>query len=155
MINSIIKGISKIFGDKSEKDIKEMKPLVDEINRYFEQYKGLSNDELRGKTIEFKNRIADFLKEIDAEIAELRYRTEGGELNIEETEGIFNEIDKLKKKRDEELEKVLKQILPEAFAVVKETARRYTENAELEVTATDNDRDLAARKGNVRIEGNK
>lgn len=155
MINSIIKGISKIFGDKSEKDIKEMKPLVDEINRYFEQYKGLSNDELRGKTIEFKNRIADFLKEIDAEIAELRHRTEGGELNIEETEGIFNEIDKLKKKRDEELEKVLKQILPEAFAVVKETARRYTENAELEVTATDNDRDLAARKGNVRIEGNK
>ncbi len=155
MINSIIKGISKIFGDKSEKDIKEMKPLVDEINRYFEQYKSLSNDELRGKTIEFKTRIADFLKEIDAELAELKTTSEGSDLNIEDTEGIFSDIDKLKKKRDEELEKVLKQILPEAFAVVKETARRYTENNEIEVTATDNDRDLATRKGNVRIEGNK
>jgi preprotein translocase subunit SecA len=155
MINSIIKGISKIFGDKSEKDIKEVKPLVDEINRYFEQYKSLSNDELRGKTIEFKARIAEHLKEIDAEIAELKHRTEGGELNIVDTEGIFSDIDKLKNKRDEDLEKILKQILPEAFAVVKETARRYTENNEIEVTATDNDRELAARKSNVRIEGNK
>jgi preprotein translocase subunit SecA len=155
MINSIVKGFSKIFGNKSERDIKEMKPLVDEINRHFDQYKNISNDELRGKTLEFKSRIADFLKDIDAEIAELKTRAEGEDVDIALTEEIFNDIDKLKKKRDEELEKVLKQILPEAFAVVKETARRFSENTQITVTATENDRNLAARKANVTIDGDK
>lgn len=155
MINSIIKGISKIFGDKSERDIKTMKPIVDQINGYFEQYKSLSNDELRAKTTEFKNRIAEHLKSIDDELTELKTRAEAEGVSINETEDIFNDIDKLKKKRNEELEVVLQKILPEAFAVVKETARRFTENTSLEVTATENDRNLAARKANVTIEGNK
>jgi preprotein translocase subunit SecA len=155
MINSIIKGISKIFGDKSERDIKAAKPRVDEINSYFEQYKSLTNDELRAKTTDFKNRIADYLKDIDSEIAKLKEQTENPEISIEETESFYGEIDKLKERRDEELEKILDEILPEAFAVVKETARRFTDNEVLEVTANDNDRELATKKTNVKIEGDK
>lgn len=155
MINSIVKGISKIFGSKSERDIKGMKPLVDEINQWFEQYKTLSNDELRAKTTGFKQRIAEYLTDIDNELAQLKERADDAAVTIEETEEIYGKIDKLKKKRDEELEKVLQEILPEAFAVIKETSRRLTENTELVVTATANDRDLAARKGFVRIEGDK
>ncbi len=155
MINSIIKGISKIFGDKSERDIKTMKPLVDEINGYFEKYKSLSNDELRAKTTEFKSRIAEHLKGIDYELTELKSRAEAEGVSIDETEAIYNDVDKLKKKRNEELEVILQKLLPEAFAVVKETARRFTENTSLEVTATENDRNLAARKANVTINGDK
>lgn len=155
MINSIIKGISKIFGDKSERDIKTMKPLVDEINGYFEKYKSLSNDELRAKTTEFKSRIAEHLKGIDDELTELKSRAEAEGVSIDETEAIYNDVDKLKKKRNEELEVILQKLLPEAFAVVKETARRFTENTSLEVTATENDRNLAARKANVTINGDK
>ncbi len=155
MINSIIKGISKIFGDKSERDIKTMKPLVDEINGYFEKYKSLSNDELRAKTTEFKNRIAEHLKSIDDELAELKTRADAEGVSIDDTEDIYNEVDKLKKKRNIELEVVLEKILPEAFAVVKETARRFTDSTSLEVTANENDRELATRKANVTINGDK
>ncbi len=155
MINSIIKGFSKIFGDKSERDIKAIKPKVDLINNYFEQYESLTNDELRAKTADFKARIKEYLQDIDNEISQLKERAEVPDISIDETENIYNQIDALKKRRDEELEKVLEEILPEAFAVVKETARRFTENEELEVTATDNDRDLAAKKANVKIEGDK
>jgi preprotein translocase subunit SecA len=155
MINSIIKGFSKIFGDKSERDIKVLKPKVDLINNYFEQYNSLTNDELRAKTADFKARIKEYLQDIDNEISQLKERAEVPDISIDETENIYNQIDALKKRRDEELEKVLEEILPEAFAVVKETARRFTENEELEVIATDNDRDLAAKKSNVKIEGDK
>ncbi|HYG17114.1 MAG TPA: preprotein translocase subunit SecA [Bacteroidia bacterium] len=155
MLNSLVKGISKIFGDKSQRDIKQLKPIVDEVNRHFEQYKSLSNDQLRAKTADFKNRIAEYLKDIDAELDELKTRAENPEISIDETQEVYGAIDKLKKKRDEELEKVLKEIMPEAFAVVKETSRRFTENTELVATATDFDRELSTRKNNVRIDGDK
>lgn len=155
MINSIIQSISKLFGNKSQRDIKELLPRVEKINAWFEQYKKLSNDELRAKSSEFRKRIADHLAEIDAEIAALLQQVEDNPaMRIEEKEDLFRQKDKLDKSRNEKLEEILDQILEEAFAVVKETARRFTENSEIVATATDFDRELAVRKKNLKIVGN-
>lgn len=149
--------ISKIFGgNKSEKDVKKILPRITEINRFFAEYQSLSNDALRGKTIEFKKRIADHLAVITKQIEEKKTAAE--ELPVEEINQrdlIYKEIDELKKDKDKQLEVVLDQLLPEAFAVVKETSRRFKENAELECTATELDRALAVKKDNVIISGDK
>jgi preprotein translocase subunit SecA len=146
---------SKIFGgNKSEKDIRHILPLVDEINQHFSATQSLSNDELRGKTQEFKARIDEHLRPINNQIAELSAKAEA--LPFSEIQGkdvIYQEIDGFKKKRDEQFEEVLKTILPEAFAVVKETARRFKDNEEVAATATDLDRDLSVKKEHIRIEG--
>jgi preprotein translocase subunit SecA len=146
---------SKIFGgNKSEKDIKHILPLVDEINQYFSAFQSLSNDELRGKTQEFKARINEHLSPINSEIAELSAKAEALPFNeIQGKDVIYQEIDGLKKKRDEQFEEVLKTLLPEAFAVVKETARRFKDSTEVVATATDLDRDLSVKKEHIRIEG--
>ncbi len=155
MIDSIIKGISKVFGNKSDRDIKELLPRVERINQHFESYSSLSNDELRAKTAEFRARIADYLSEEEAEIRDLRNKAnENTEMELHEKQELYDRIDKLKKERNEKLEKVLDDILEEAFAVIKETARRFKENSEIVVTASDFDRDLAARKDFLRISGN-
>ncbi|HEX3933857.1 MAG TPA: preprotein translocase subunit SecA [Puia sp.] len=147
--------LSKLFGgNKSEKDIKTITPMVGEINRHLEACKSLTNDELRAKTGEFKSRIAEHLKEMDARIAQLNQQAE--ELPFSEINGkdvIYQEIDKLKKDRDKEIEEVLEELLPEAFAVVKETARRFKDNAEMVATATELDRNLSIRKEHIRIDG--
>src|SRR3984957_12974975 len=147
--------LSKIFGgNKSEKDIKGIRPVVEEINKYFVSYKSLTNDELRAKTSEFKARIVEHLTEIDTKIAELNKSAD--ELPFNDIGGkdvLYQEIDKLKKDRDEEIEEVLKTLLPEAFAVVKETARRFKENAEMVSTATELDRNLSIKKEHIRIDG--
>jgi len=147
--------LNKIFGSKSERDIKQIQPLVDQIKAEYAKLSSLSNDELRGKTLELKAKIAEALAEIDKEIAALRTKAEDSSLAIHDKTEIYDEVDKLIKDRDKELEKVLLDILPQGFAVVKETARRFTENKTIEVTATDFDRELAARKPNVKIEGDK
>ena len=144
--------IKKIFGTKYDRDVKKYNPIVEEINEYFKEYGSLSNDELRNKTIEFKERITDHLKDIDAEINELKENANTEE-DILVKEEIYDAIDELIKERDENLEVVLNQILPEAFAVVKETSRRFAENDFLEVKATQHDRDLAAVRPNITIEG--
>ncbi|MBI1222095.1 MAG: preprotein translocase subunit SecA [Bacteroidetes bacterium] len=155
MIDSIIKGISKVFGNKSDRDIKEVLPRVEKINAHYESYKNLTHDELRAKTAEFKSRIADYLSDTEDEIKKLKERLETElDMDLGVKEDIYNQLDKLKKDRNEKLEKVLDMILEEAFAVVKETARRFKENPELPVTASDFDRDLAARKDFVEIRGN-
>ena len=143
------------FGaNKSEKDIKRILPLVEEINQHFSAFRALSNDELRGKTVEFKARIKDHLSELDEKIAELNANAEALPFNdINGKDVIYQEIDELKKKRDEEIEVILKELLPEAFAVVKETARRFTENTEIVAGATELDRSLAVKKEHIRIEG--
>lgn len=147
--------LTKIFGSKSERDIKALQPLVTQINEEYAKLSSLSNDELRHKTIEFKATIAEALAEIDAKIADIKLKAENHEISLHEKTAMYDEVDALGKERDVELEKVLLQIMPAAFAVVKETSRRLSENEQLEVTATQFDRDYAARKSNVKIVGDK
>lgn len=147
--------LSKLFGSKSERDIKQIQPIVEKVKQEYAALASLSNDELRALTLDFRLKIKEGLSSIDANVSELKEKAENPELSISEKTAIYDEVDKLGKERDKELEKILMDILPQAFAVVKETARRFTENAHLEVTATDFDRQLAARKPNVVIEGDK
>jgi preprotein translocase subunit SecA len=148
---------SKLFGgSKSEKDVKKIWPRVAEINQHFAFYQSLTNDQLRNKTTEFRQRIQDHLKDIDAEIADANKRAEELPFNdLLGKDAIYQEVDKLKKDRDKKIEEVLDEILPEAFAVVKETARRFKENKEIISTATDLDRDFSVVKDYIRIEGDK
>jgi len=149
--------ISKLFGSKKDKDVRELQPLVDKINSFYASYVSLSDDELRGKTAEFKNRIREYLTEADEEIAGVNKQITDPETS-EDTdlkERLYALLDRLKKARNKALEAVLLEILPEAFAVVKETARRWTENKQMVVIATDLDRDLAVHNSNIRIEGDK
>ena len=147
--------ISKLFGgSKSEKDVKKIDHLVAVINGHFNSYKGLSNDELRAKTTEFKARIKAYLAETDSQIEALQAEAEA--LPISDfmgRDGLYEQVDLLKKERDTTLEKVLWDILPEAFAVVKEVARRFTEEEQLVSTATQLDRDLSVKKEYISIKG--
>jgi preprotein translocase subunit SecA len=147
--------ISKLFGgNKSEKDIKGIMPRVEQINQFVTAFASISNDDLRAKTSEFKQRIKDHLREMDTSIADLGKKAE--ELPFSDISGkdtIYIEIDELKKKRDDLIEEVLESILPEAFAVVKETARRFKENNQIITTANDRDRALSVIKDYVKIEG--
>src|SRR5687767_6022756 len=146
---------SKMFGgSKSEKDIKQIHPLVEQINQHFASFQSISNDQLRHKTQEFKQRIREHLSKIDGEIAALSQQAD--ELPFSDINGkdsLYQQVDELKKDRDKQIEEVLKELLPEAFAVVKETARRFKENSELRASATDLDRDLSVKKDHIRIEG--
>lgn len=147
--------ISKIFGgSKSEKDVKKVQPQVGAINWFFSQYQQLSNDQLRGKTAEFRSRIKTHLLAIDEQIAAQNQAAES--LPPEDLSGkdaIYQEIDRLRKERNKEIEVILEQLLPEAFAVIKETARRFKENKEIIATATSLDKDLSVKSEYVRIEG--
>lgn len=149
--------LSKLFGgSKSDKDVKKIQPVIAEINRFFNEFQSLSNDELRSKTAQFRQRIQAHLVDIDKEIADKKAEAEIENADdIQARETVYNDVDKLVKKRDEQIEEILRTILPEAFAVVKETARRFKENEELVATATELDREFAAVKDNVRIEGDK
>jgi len=147
--------LAKVFGSKSERDIKSIQPLVVKINEEYAKLSSISNDELRAKTIEFKGRISAFLESIDGKISALKAEAENEDLELHQKTALYEQVDALGKDRDAELEKVLLEILPEAFAVVKETSRRLSENDYLEVTATQFDRDYAARKSNVKIVGDK
>ncbi len=155
MINSLVKGISKIFGNKATKDVEGVYHYVAKINAEYDKLQSLSNDQLRSKTSEFKKRINDYLSEIDNEIVSLRDEIDkAGIHEIDKKEAAYEKIDELEKSRDEKLEVILEEILPEAFAVVKETARRFTENDTMIATASDMDRDLAASKEHINIQGN-
>ncbi|MFB9842263.1 preprotein translocase subunit SecA [Mucilaginibacter ginsenosidivorans] len=146
--------ISKLFGSKSERDIKSIQPIVERIKEEYARLDGISNDELRAKTVAFKETIKEGLAEIDAELQEIKDRIEQNPgLDVNEKVELYRQVDKLEKDRNKELEVILMNILPEGFAVVKETARRFKENKTIEVTATQFDRDLAARKSNVVIKG--
>ena len=143
--------LSKLFGgNKSQKDVKLILPIVEQINVHFKQYQSLSNDELRNKTVEFKDRITNHLSDIDLEVDNLKSEAEAlSAEDISGRENIFQQIDKLKKQRNEKIEEALKDIHAEAFAVVKETARRFSSNIELTATATELDRELSLKKSHV------
>lgn len=154
MLDFIAKGLAKLFGTKSDRDIKELLPKVTEINQIFSGLKSLSDDQLREKTIEIRLKINEHLKSIDDQIVEIKSKIEALPAEeIQQKDALFNQIEKLEKERDTELEKVLEEIMPTAFAIVKETARRFKEVGKLEVTANIYDRELAARKPNVEIQG--
>ena len=152
---SIVNNLLKLFvGDKTKKDLKSILPLVDAIKGHENAFNQLSNDELRAKTVEFKERIKAARREFDREIEEHRTTIEALE-DIDERERLYNRIDTLEKDALVVTEDVLLELLPEAFAAVKETATRFVHNSEVEVTASEFDRQLSGEKEYVRLSGDK
>ena len=149
------KFLQSLFGNKSSKDMKLIQPLVDKVKEAYPEIKALSNDELRARTKELQKYVQDSANEQKAKIAELKAKIE--DTPIDERESIFNAIDKLEKEVLEIYEKALNEVMPVAFSIVKDTARRFAENEETVVTATDFDRELAANPKNdfVTIDGDK
>lgn len=145
--------LKSLFGDKSTRDMKLIQPLVESVKKAYPAIQALNNDELRAKTKEIQAYVQNSANEQKAKIEELKAKIE--ETPIDEREEIFNQIDKLDKEVLEIYEQALNEIMPVAFSIVKDTARRFTENEEVVVTANDFDRELAATKDFVRIEGDK
>jgi preprotein translocase subunit SecA len=143
----------KMLGNKSQRDIRSINPMVDMALEAWEEIKTVSNDELRARTIAFKYRIKEHVAAKEQEIESLKVQISSDEVEIDEKENLYADLDKLEKEIYELTQEALKEILPEAFAVMKETARRFFENEFVEVTATQFDRDLAAKKANVEIDG--
>ncbi|MDZ4748139.1 MAG: preprotein translocase subunit SecA [Saprospiraceae bacterium] len=148
----MFKIFTKLFGSKYERDVKAYSPVVEITNEFAAQYQSLTHDELRAKTLEFRERITAYLKDIDHEITSLRTDAEE-DTDFSVKEELYKELDEAMKERDKSLEEILKELLPEAFAVIKETSRRFTENNTLSAKATDHDRDLATKKSYVAIDG--
>src|SRR5690606_39601203 len=154
MLDFIAKGLGKIFGTKSDRDIKVLMPVVEQIKSEYSKLSQLSDDELRAQTIEIKGLVDADLKTFDDQIAELREKISAlAPERVHEKDALFTQIDKKEKNRDEAMEVSLEKVLPRAFAVVKETARRSKENQKLVVKASPRDRELAAIKPYVGIEG--
>ena len=153
MFKNIIKSL---FGTKADKDLKEINPRLNEILKAYETIKLLSNDELRAKTTSFREMISAHIAGEETKIQEIRQRIDNEvDMATDEKEKLYNEIDRLEKVSYEKSQDILYNILPEAFSVIKETARRFKENEEVIVTATQMDRDLAARYDHVNIVGDK
>jgi preprotein translocase subunit SecA len=152
MISGLLK---KFFGDKSEKDRKSYQPIVDKSNEFFASFASLSDDELRAKTSYFQSLVKSNILPLEEEYNALQDEAANPNTPIHLKESLFEDIDKLSKRIDEQIEEVLFSIMPEAFAVVKETARRWSQNGQLVVTAQDFDKELAAKKDGITIEGEK
>ena len=152
---SFINSIIKVFvGDKSQKDVKALQPYLNKIKTFETSLMALSHDDLRARTVYFKDRIKEARADKDAKIASLKAEVENIE-DIDKREDLYDAIDSLEKEAYEISEKTLLEILPEAFSVVKETARRFKDNSFIEVTATPKDREFSASKTYVTIEGDK
>jgi len=152
---SIITKILGLFlGNKYEKDIKEINPHVENVHLEFEKLRDLSNDQLRDKTVELKKVILEYIEEDEREIRSLKEKAETEE-DVYNKEEIYAQIDKIEKHTDDKLEEILDQSVPVAFAIMKETTRRFKENSTLEVTARQYDRDLAATRESVIVKGDK
>ena len=150
--NDILKSL---FGNKSDRDMKELMPIVAKVNAEWEKLKSISADELRAVAEDMKKEVREYIGEEENEIAALKRKVEEERPAIEEREEISDRIDKLEEQIDKKVEEVLTGLMPKAFAVMKETARRFKENTEIEVTATQFDRDLAVTHDFVEIEGDK
>ncbi|MBR1851381.1 MAG: preprotein translocase subunit SecA [Bacteroidales bacterium] len=148
--------LTKLFGNKSQRDLKVVRPFLDAALKVYPAIHELSNDALRAKTVEFRERISTTIEQEENELKTLRLRIEEEyDMPVDEKESIYKRIESLEKESYDKTQKVLDEILPEAFAVVKETARRFAENKQVVVTATDHDRDLAATHSSISIEGDK
>ena len=150
-IASILK---KVFGSKADRDLKQIRPVLNKVLEAYGPIDNLSNDELRAKTEELKARLRECEAPFEKRIAEIKAKLDE-DIPVHEKENLATESDKLVKDEDAEIEKVLEEILPEAFAIMKSTARRFKENATIEVTANDFDRALSINHDFVRIEGDK
>ncbi len=150
-INSILKAF---VGDKSQKDVKAIQPIITKVKTFENALSQLSNDDLRAKSIEFKNKIKEARAEKDSKIGALKLEAENTS-DIDTREDIYNEIDALEKEAYDISEKTLNDILPEAFAVIKETAKRFKESTTISVTATPLDRELSATKSYITLDGDK
>ena len=156
MLNFLTKGISKFFGTKSERDIREILPYVEQTKAEFAKLSDLTDDQLRQQSADLKVIIAEHLRPIDEQIADLRQRVvEEPDMDVNEKEAVFNQIDKLDLEHNKALEAVLLEVLPRAFAIIKETARRFKEVGQLDVAVTVHDQFIAAQKANVRVEGDR
>ncbi len=151
----VSKVIKLLFGSKSDKDRKQIEPYVQKIKDIYPSIMKLSNDELREHSAALMRRIADFIAADESHIAEQKYRLEHDDISLSEKEKISKDIEATTKRIDDKIEQQLDEILPEAFAIMKDTARRFTEFDVVEVTANDFDRNLAADKDFVTIEGDK
>ncbi len=147
--------LSKFFGNKAQRDLKELMPYVNKIQEVYPRFTTLTNDELRAESNRLKEHVRNFIAEEMKGIEEMKADMESDKLNYEQKENLANDIDKLKKRIDEKIEEVLHQILPEAFSIVKDTARRFKENETVEVTANDFDKNLATKRDFVTIQGDK
>ena len=139
---NFIEIITKLFGNKAQKDMRAIQPIVEQIKAEYERIDALSNDELRARSWALMDKLQEAVKDRKDRIAELKASIEA--TPIEKREKIYNEVDKLEKEIKEEYERVLTEILPEAYAIVKSTARRFAENESIDVTATEMDKNLAA-----------
>ncbi len=156
MLEFITKKISKIFGTKSERDLKEIEPIVNKVLAEYPKLAIISNDALRTKTMDFKKRIADASAKEQNRVNAIRENIESDlALSIEDKEKFYLEIDELEKEIYKKNKEIIDELLPEAFAVMKETARRFKENKTIEVTATAMDRDIATRRDSIQISGDK
>ena len=151
-LTSIIKFL---FGSKADKDRKEIQPYVDKIKAVYPSIEALSNDELREHSAALRKRIADFIAEDEAHVVAQKAKLEDANISLNEKEKISKDIDQTVKRIDEKIEKILDEILPEAFAIMKDTARRFAQSEQVVVTANEFDRNLAAKKDFVNIEGDK
>ncbi|MBL7863581.1 MAG: preprotein translocase subunit SecA [Cyclobacteriaceae bacterium] len=152
----MLKLIAKLFGTKSEKDIKRIMPLVEQTKKEGQALQSLSHDALRNETRQVEAQITSALQSIDQQLADLHKQVaDNPAMDLHDKEAIFQQIDALSITRNKELEKVLIEVLPKAFAIVRETARRFKENAVLEVTANESDHRFAAQHDHIKIEGDK
>ena len=149
----IINILTKLFGNKSERDLREITPYVRKITDIYPEIEALSNDELRARSQQIRTRVQEYVKEEKQRIEDLRKDID--EKELEEREAVWTEVDEIEKRISGKFEEILEEVLPEVFAIVKETARRFTENERIVVTAGDFDRNLAARHDFVVIEGDK
>lgn len=148
--------LSKLFGNKSTRDNKALQPLLQKTLEAYEKIKDLDIDSLRHKTVEFKEYIQNYIAEDNAKIAEMKATVENNpDMDLEEKNDIYDQVDKLEKQVLEKIEEALNEILPEAFAVMKETAKRFKENAVVEAAATDLDRELASKYEHINIDGDR
>ena len=152
---SLLNSVLKVFvGDKAKKDVKALQPIVNQIKSFEETLSQLSNDELRAKTQEFKDKIKASYASLDEKIQALRTEAEASN-DIDRNEDIYTEIDALKEKVYENTEKTLNEILPEAYAVVKETAKRFANNETITVTASTFDREISGNNDYVSLQDDK
>ncbi len=147
--------IGKFLGNKADRDMREVLPFVDKIKETYETIKGISNDQLRERSEALKNRVTEYVEKEKSTLDELKAKAEDPEFPVTEKESVYKEIDRLDEEIDEKYEVILNEILPEAFSLIKETAKRFKENEQVEVMAKDYDRTLAASRESVEIKGEK